>query len=416
MTKKQGILVIADGLGDRPIKSLGDKTPLEYSNTPNMNFMLQKSMVGNVHPVAPGFTVGTDVGHLEIFGCDSKTVYPGRGPIEAISAGFDIQKGDVAFRGNFATIDDNEIVIDRRAGRINENTTELASAINNMTLDDGTKVFVVNLTEHRVAVILRNTNLSKELEGTDPGTACEGSRLVEPYSLDNSEAAKKTAKNLWEFTKKSCEILKNHPYNQARVSQGKHPANVILTRGAGMNKSIPNIAEKFKINAACIAGDITIGGIAKLVGFKYFIKDSFTGGYDTAIEEKGKLALKLINEGYDFVIVHVKATDLSGHDNLPLKKVEIIEKIDSMLGYLVENTDEEKCYITMTSDHSTPCELREHSGEPVPTFIYGSDVRRDNILQSGESFYVRGQLNNLTSRDIFQIQMNLMGFVKKTGA
>lgn len=118
MRKRQGILIISDGLGDRPNKELNGLTPLEKANTPNLNRLAADGMCGNVYPKLPGIRVGTDVGHLEIFGYDSDEVYPGRGPLEAMSAGIEIKDGDVAFRGNFGTIDDNNIVIDRRAGRI----------------------------------------------------------------------------------------------------------------------------------------------------------------------------------------------------------------------------------------------------------------------------------------------------------
>lgn len=416
MRKKQGILVIADGLGDRPISLLGRLTPLEFADTPNLDKLSKEGMTGNVYPISPGVPVGTDVGHLEIFGCNSIEVYPGRGPIEAISAGFDLQKNDVAFRGNFATVGENDVVLDRRAGRITQDTHRLAASLDGMVLSDGTVAYVRTLTEHRVAVVLRGDNLSMDIECTDPGTAHEGEALVKPYALIECEKAVRTAALLQEFTEKCNEILKKHPVNIKRQAEGMYPANVIITRGAGMNSSIPNIAEKFDIKAATIAGDVTIGGIGKLVGFDYFTDANFTGGFDTHVASKGQKALELIRQGYDWVIVHIKATDLAGHDNLPFEKVEIIEKIDKMIGELMDSVDADSCYIAVTSDHSTPCEVRDHTGDSVPTIIWGEDVRSDSPIKAGEKYFAKGMLNNLTAHDIFMLQMDLMGFVKKIGA
>lgn len=417
MRKRQGILVISDGLGDRPNKELDGKTPLEYAHTPNIDKMALEGMCGNVYPISPGVRVGTDVGHLEIFGCNSKEVYPGRGPLEAVSAGLDLIDGDIAFRGNFATIDDEGIVLDRRAGRISENTKELAKALSGMILSDGTKVLVKELTEHRVAIILRGTEMLSEITCTDVGTASEGEKLVVPFAYnEKDEQSAKTARNLWEFTIESSKILKSHPINVERIKEGKLPANVIITRGAGKMRYIPNIAKKFGIKVACIAGDQTVGGIAKLVGYEYHVQDSFTGGFETDMIGKAKKAVDLINKGYDWVIVHVKATDLAGHDNLPKKKVESIEQIDNMIGYIRDNIDKDKCYLSLTADHSTPCEAKDHTGDGVPTIISGIDVRKDSVVSAGEYQFMSGSLNNLTANDIFMIQMDLLGFTDKVGA
>ncbi|MDR5587348.1 MULTISPECIES: 2,3-bisphosphoglycerate-independent phosphoglycerate mutase [Clostridium] len=417
MRKRQGILIIADGLGDRPNKELNGLTPLEKANTPNLDRLVSEGMCGNVHPIAPGIRVGTDVGHLEIFGYDSSKVYPGRGPLEAVSAGIEINDGDIAFRGNFGTIDENDIVIDRRAGRIRKDTDLLAKSLNGMLLEDGTKVLVKELTDHRVAVVLRGEGLGKEIICTDPGTACEGEKLVIPTAIDKNDIkSEKTAKNLLEFTIKANKILKNHTVNLKRIEQGEKPANTILTRGVGQKKFMSKITEKFGIKAVCIAGDKTVYGIANLAGMEKYTEDDFTANFDTRIDKKAEKAIEYINKGYDWVVVHVKATDLAGHDNLPMKKVEVIEKIDKMVGYVLDNIDKTKCYVSFTADHSTPCEARDHTGDGVPTIIWGEDVRKDEVKLTGEKYFNNGCLNNITASDIFMLQMDFMGFTKKRGA
>ncbi len=417
MRKRQGILIISDGLGDRPNKELNGLTPLEKANTPNLDRLVAEGMCGNVYPILPGIRVGTDVGHLEIFGYDSNEVYSGRGPLEAMSAGIEIKDGDVAFRGNFGTIDDNDIVIDRRAGRIRKDTDLLAKSLNGMILEDGTEALVKELTDHRVAVVLRGEGLGKEIICTDPGTACEGEELVKPVAIDeNDSKSNKTAKNLLEFTMKANEILKDHPVNLKRIEDGEKPANAILTRGVGQKKFMPKITEKFGIKAVCIAGDKTVYGIANLAGMEEYTEEDFTANFDTRMDKKGEKAVAYINKGYDWVIIHVKATDLAGHDNLPLKKVEVIEKIDKMVGYILDNIDKSKCYVSFTADHSTPCEARDHTGDGVPTIIWGEDVRKDDVKVAGEKYFMNGSLNNLTAADIFMLQMDFMGFTKKRGA
>jgi len=417
MRKRQGLLIIMDGLGDRPNPELKGMTPLESAETPNLDYLASNGMCGNVYPIAPGIRVGTDVGHLHIFGYDSSKVYSGRGPLEAYSAGIKLRPGDVAFRGNFATIDDDYTVIDRRAGRIRKGTKELAEVINGLILSDGTKVFVKELTEHRVAIVFRGNELSDKISCTDPGTAEEGAKLIIPSPLNNTISAEKTAKNLWEFTNRAYEILKDHSINKQRQAEGLNIANVVIARGAGQENYIPSIKELYNIKAACVAGDITVGGIAKLVGMDYFSNGSFTGSFDTNLKGKVDLAIKLLNEGkYDWVVVHVKATDLAGHDNLPIAKKEMIGKVDRAIGLVLQNIDLNKCYITVTADHSTPCEARDHTGDGVPTIIAGGDVRKDSVKAAGESQFMSGSLNNLTANDIFMLQMDLLGFTEKVGS
>ncbi|EDS77542.1 2,3-bisphosphoglycerate-independent phosphoglycerate mutase [Clostridium botulinum C str. Eklund] len=417
MRKRQGVLIILDGLGDRPNPELKGLTPLESAETPNLDYLASRGMCGNVYPIAPGIRVGTDVGHLHIFGYDSNKVYSGRGPLEAYSAGIKLMPGDVAFRGNFGTIDEDYTVIDRRAGRIRKGTKKLAEALNGLVLSDGTQVLVKELTEHRVAVVLRGNELSDKISCTDPGTAEEGAKLVIPSALDDTNNAEKTAKNLWEFTNRAYEILKEHPINKEREEQGLKVANVVITRGAGQENHIPSIKELYKIKAACVAGDITVGGIAELVGMNYFSDDTFTGSFDTNLIGKVNLTLKLLNEDkYDWVVMHVKATDLAGHDNLPMAKKDMIEKVDKAIGIILKNIDLNKCYVSVTADHSTPCEARDHTGDGVPTIISGGDVRKDSIKSAGESQFTSGSLNNITANDVFMLQMDLLGFTEKVGS
>ncbi|MEG0854174.1 MAG: 2,3-bisphosphoglycerate-independent phosphoglycerate mutase [Angelakisella sp.] len=416
MRKKKGLLIIMDGLGDRPIASLGGKTPLEAAHTPNLDALVIQGMCGNVYPIAPGIRVGTDVGHMQIFGCDSRTCYRGRGPLEAVSGGIVLQDGDVAFRGNFATVDSKLCVTDRRAGRISSGTDELAKALDGMQLSEDIIVLAKELTEHRIAIVLRGKGLSDAITCTDPGTGEEGMPLATPSPMNDSPEAARTARALAEFTAKAVQLLSEHPLNKERTAQGKPCANVVITRGAGQKTEMPSIQKKYGIKAACIAGDVTVGGIATLTGMDYYTASSFTGGFETDLQGKAELALRLFEDGYAWVVLHVKGTDLAGHDNLPRKKIEIIEAVDGMVGFLLTRLNLNDCYLSLTADHSTPCEAGDHTGDGVPTLIAGGDVRRDGVGSVGETPFMMGALQNLTANDIFMLQMDLMGYTEKVGS
>jgi 2,3-bisphosphoglycerate-independent phosphoglycerate mutase len=335
----------------------------------------------------------------------------------------EMEERDVAFRGNFASIDENMTIIDRRAGRINQQTDELIKSITDIKLKKNVMVLVKELTAHRLALVLKGENLSSKIADTDLGTANEGGKIVKPFPVitkeEDSEEYQKalfTSQLIWEFTLKSHSILSKHGVNALRKSKGLPPANIIILRGAGKKFYIDKITDQFGLKGAVIAGDKTITGIGKMVGLDPYTKPDFTGGYDSNYDGKARLAIELLHKNYDWVVIHVKAPDLAGHDDLPGKKVQIIRKIDKMAGIIYDNIDLDNCYFTFTADHATPCKTRDHTGDPVPSFIAGSDVRRDGILKIAETYFKSGSLNNLTANDLFMIQMDYMGFTKKFGA
>lgn len=413
---KQALLVIADGMGDLPIAALNQQTPLEFAHTPHLAALASQGIFGNVHPVSPGVPVGTDVGHLAIFGYDPYEVYTGRGPIEAYGADIEMKPGDIAFRGNFATVDDELTVLDRRAERICERTDELAAAIDGIRLSDGTLVMARALSAHRVAIVFRGEHLSVNVVTSDPGTANEGQKVVTAKPKDSSDAAAHTARLINEFSEKCFAVLSLHSVNAQRQRQQKAQANMILLRGVGALISAPKVTEQYGIRGACIAGDRTVLGIARMSGLDVYHDPSFTAGFDTNFLGKADLALSKLNQGYDWVVLHVKAPDLAGHDDLPEMKVQMAEKLDQMLGYMLEQLDLDQTYIGFTSDHSTPCCRRDHSGDPVASFFAGGNVRKQSLNGFGEKYLSHGALNNLTGRDFFRIQMDHLGAVKKFGA
>ncbi|WP_284645538.1 2,3-bisphosphoglycerate-independent phosphoglycerate mutase [Paenibacillus silviterrae] len=412
MLYRKVILAIADGVGDRPHYAINNKTPLELAHTPNIDRLARNGITGIMDLISPGIPVGTDMGHLILFGYQPHD-YPGRGPIEALGIGMEIKPTDIVIRCNFATVDEKGIVVDRRAGRIREKTNEIAKAINGLVLEEGVEVFFKEATEHRAVLVLRGTGLSDKVSDSDPKAPNDGQPylLVEP--LDSSEEAERTACLINKFLMKAHAILLNHPVNIERVQNGKLPANFILTRGAGQMAKLEPVTEALHFKGSCIAGESTVLGVAKLAGFKTLTDPRMTGNIDTDIVLKAKLAVEEIAES-DMVYVHYKAPDVKGHDNEPLEKTRAIELFDEMVGMIMQDLPE-NAYLALAADHSTPCEIGEHTGDPVPILIYGPGIRKDHITQYNEMDCAHGGLGRLTGKSFIDTLHGLMGYVKKQG-
>ena len=329
--KNKILLAIADGLGDRPVECLGGKTPLEYAKKPTLDDLAANGSSGIMDLYKLGTPVGTDLGHMLLFGYDY-TEYPGRGPIEAFGEGLELEAGDVAFRVNFATVDSELVVVDRRAGRIRKDTDKLALSLNGMQIED-VKVIFKEATEHRAVLILRGPGLSQDISDTDPKV--EAVKYKEAKATTPTPEAEKTVRILNQFLLNAHKMLLQHPVNKEREAAGEKPANFILTRGAGIMPNLRKTADDLKIRAACVAAESTVLGAARLAGITPITDPRFTGNIDTDIALKAKTAVDALKEN-DFVVLHFKATDLMGHDNDPQGKVNAVETFDKMLGFVME--------------------------------------------------------------------------------
>lgn len=412
MLKRKVIMAIADGLGDRPYEILDNKTPLEYARTPTLDHLATEGITGMMDLISPGVPVGTDMGHLILFGYKPED-YPGRGPIEARGIGMEVKEADIVLRCNFATVDKNGVVVDRRAGRIREGTQALGEALNGIKLDNGVQAFFQAATEHRAVLILRGAGLSDQVSDTDPHAPNDGISYSLAEALDGSLEAKKTAESLNLFLEKSYEILQGHPVNKKRIEEGKLPANFIITRGAGKNIELEPPGYKAGFTGSCIAGERTVLGVANLAGYQTITDISMTGNMDTNIELKAAKALEKIKVN-DIVYVHLKAPDIKGHDNEPIAKAESIELFDKMVNLITDHLPED-VYLALGADHSTPCEFGEHSGEPVPVVIYGPNIRRDHVSKYSEIDCALGGLGRMNGQQFIATLHDLMGYSKKQG-
>lgn len=409
--KRKIILAIADGVGDRPCSALDNLTPLQKASTPNLDVLAKGGLTGQVDVVGAGLPVGTDLGHMVLFGYHEQD-YPGRGPIEAQGVGIDLQPGDVALRANFATVDDDMNLVDRRAGRIREATNELAQAISGIVID-GVEFIVKEATEHRALLVMRGSGLSANITDADPKLIEGKMSYKKVVSKDGLANSIYTAKLLNEFFEISHHILNQHPVNIQRVAKGQLPANLLLTRGAGQMPSLHKTSEKYQFKGACVAAEGTVLGVAKIAGFEIFTAETLTGNLDTDVELKAQLALQAI-ETHDFVAINVKAPDLMGHDNQPEKKVEAIEMFDHMMGILYENLPEDTV-LAVIADHSTPCERMEHSGDPVPALLYGPGVRVDRNHAYNEIDCMYGGLGRIKGYEFVNTLFDFMEVTKKKG-
>jgi 2,3-bisphosphoglycerate-independent phosphoglycerate mutase len=408
MTAKKMLMIVCDGLSDRPVKELDNKTPLQFAKKPAMDALSRHGVSGTMDVVGPGVIPGSDTAHLALFGYDPYTVYTGRGPIEAAGAGVALDRGDVAFRCNFATVDKNDMITDRRAGRIKSGTDELARSITGMEID-GVEIIFKEGSEHRGVLVLKGKGLDHRVSDIDPHR--EG-RVLESRPL--SPEAEKTAKVVNQFVKKSSTILAASPVNMQRVKDGLPPANIILPRGAGSTRALEPLTDRYGITCAAVAGVTLVKGICRIAGMDVPDVAGATGGLDTDYKAKADAALRLL-QNHDFVFVNVKAGDIAGHDGDFRMKVRVVESIDMMLGILLKDMKED-VVVALTCDHSTPVVVKEHSADPVPITISGGGARVDGVREFDEISCASGALGRMRGMDLMPTMLGMADRARKFGA
>jgi 2,3-bisphosphoglycerate-independent phosphoglycerate mutase len=341
-------LVVLDGLGDIATEKTGFRTPLETARTPNLDLLAKRSALGRMIPVAPGITPGSGPGHLGLFGYDPLEFEVGRGVIEALGLGIDLKHGDVAARANFCSIDAKGIVTDRRAGRIDTKVCEAQCALLAAKIKKigDVEVIIRPGKGHRFVVVFRGRGLEGPLSDTDPHR--EGLPVAVAKPLTRSTKAAKTAKVVAAFYKQALPLLKSCK-----------PANGFLLRGIAHRPKLPLFEERYGLKAAAIAIYPMYKGLAQLVGMK-----KVEG--PTTVQQEFDAAVDALR-AYDFVFVHVKATDMAGEDGNFDAKVRAIEEADAALGQLLPEVD----VVVVTGDHSTPVPVKGHSWHPQPVLICG---------------------------------------------
>ena len=391
------LVMILDGLPDRPVRSLGGRTPLQAANVPTLDRLAAEGQVGLADPVAPDVVPDTASGSLAIFGQSPRAL--SRGAVEAIGSQLEVDSGDIALRANFATVDDRGWIVDRRAGRIRDGAKELAEALDGMRLSRGglfnkVEVKVRNTTEHRLAVVLPGEGLSPAVHGSDPGDGAPAGPPLVPEALDaNEEAAQETAGLLAKFEERARTILAEHPINRDRIEQGLPPANAILSRGAGrVHRLEPLSIAGRPAQLTTVSGDRTLLGLARWLGSEVVYEPSMTANLDTDVDDKLRCAELALAAENDLVVVHLKGADIAAHDRRADLKVEFIERVDAALGRLLERFSG-PMRLAVTSDHTTLSELGHHAADPVPVVIWGDGVEADEVTDFDEVSAAHGKLS-----------------------
>ncbi|MGB9370871.1 MAG: 2,3-bisphosphoglycerate-independent phosphoglycerate mutase [Halobacteriota archaeon] len=398
------LLVVLDGAADRP--TVDTKTPLMAASVPFFDRLAREGILGIMDVIAPGTPPGSDTAHLSLLGYSPKEVYTGRGPFEAAGVGIDVKPGDIAFRGNFATVKDGT-VIDRRAGRISD-THQLAEAIREHVHLDCEFIFKESA-GHRAALVLRGEGLSPSITPTDPHQI---GALLPSQPTTTGLSPQKTAKLVNDFTRQVCEILSAHPMNKKRTEAGELPANAVLLRGAGAVPQLIPFEERTGLDAAVIAATALVIGIGKLTGMEYVPTAGATGHIDSNIDGKVKNVNRALKT-HAFVLLNIKGADEAGHDGDFDAKANFLTRVDAAMSELAID---ESTLVVITADHTTPVSLREHSGDPVPFIIHGKGVRTDEINVFDECSAALGGMNRIRGVDLVPVLTDLLGRGQKFGA
>jgi 2,3-bisphosphoglycerate-independent phosphoglycerate mutase len=417
------VYVLLDGIGDLPHYALNGLTPLEAAYTPHLDALARNGAMGSVISVGKGIAPQSDIAVFNMLGYNFKDgSYVGRGVIESIGCDIDFREGDLALRGNFATVDDNLKIVDRRAGRAI--STEEAKSVcktlsDNITFSDKDGSITLEPTiAHRVVIRFRHAKmkLSDKITNTDPAydkvdgmgiakaVTNEHIYIQESKAQEDTEPAKVAARMLNEFTIQVVQLLRDHPVNRTRIAAGKKPMNCILARDSG--NRYPNVEPINKMYNMSVGGIVDMPveiGISKVLGIKMF-----QAGDTVDYEKKAKVAadsLKLVNAMY----VHIKGPDEFGHDGNASGKKKNIEDIDRrFFGTLVQELNKVDAAIVISGDHSTPCIKKGHSDDPVPLLVSSSRVEQDGSARFTEKYAKRGRLGLLMGADVLPTAIKMV--------
>lgn len=379
MKAKKYIVVLGDGMADEPIKELGEKTPLEYADTPAMDRLSKVSEIGLVHTIPEGMKPGSDTANLSVLGYDPKIYYSGRSPLEALSIGVPMKDTDVALRCNIVTISEDDVpfeqktIIDHSSGEIStEDCAVLLEAVKK-ELQDETYQFYVG-TSYRHCLIW---NHGQVIELSQPHDVL--GQVIGQYLPTDAK--------LLYMMKRSYEILVNHPINIERKKQGLNPANCCWFWGAGTKPMLSSFEEKNGLKGMMVSAVDLLKGIAVGAGMGVAHVEGANGGLHTNYEGKVQAALAALKNGYDFVYIHVEAPDEMGHQGSVEKKVQAIEFLDKrVIGPLTASLDDEKTdyRLLVMPDHPTPIRVRTHTADSVPYLLYDSTKLQKQIWNYNE--------------------------------
>ena len=408
------VYVLLDGVGDLPCPQLNGLTPLQAASTPALDALAKRGCMGQVTTVGPNIAPQSDIAVFNMLGYDFKEeAYVGRGVIELIGSGIDFRTGDLALRGNFATIDESNRIVDRRAGRniSEEEANSICESLSSrVRFNDPNVSLVIKPTiGHRVVIRFRHNvqALSDQVSNTDPaydkvsgiGVARLSSfqdTIGESVPEEDTFASKKSAQLINDFSNQAINILKSDPVNKQRYNDKKKLINCVLLRDAGnrIPKLVP-IGIKYGMKAAAVVDMPVEIGIANVLSMEILP----SGKVDDYKRKAEVVYSNLFN--YDLIYAHVKGPDEFGHDGDAQGKKKNIEKIDKLVfSKLLDASIHDNVAIVVSADHSTPCVNKSHSPDPVPLLMSSSRVQRDGSLRFTEEFAARGILGRINGSQV----------------
>lgn len=423
---KKILYIVLDGLSDLPLEELNKKTPLESAYTPHMDKLAQSGVSGVSTPHLENTAPESDVAVFALLGYDPDKYYCGRGPLESFAAGLNFEKGNLALRANFATVDNDGLtILDRRVSRSlsTEEAQVLANEINSkVTLTNALFEFKATL-GYRGVLVIRGirSRLSGYITNTDPAYERKGlfsvpkpgfvNHLLQAQpqpGYENSPEAQETASLVNEFSLKVHQVLKDSPLNKKRVSSGTLPANMLLFRDAGDHlPDFIKFSSLYNLKFGCFVEMPVDRGIALLTGMDIVDVPHSTGHLDVDYPVWAKIALDALQK-HDGIYVHIKGPDEPGHDGDCRKKKEVIEAIDKyFFPALVEKLDIKNTVLAVTADHSTSCARKAHIANCVPLLICGAGIRPDGTMSFSEKAASLGSLGKMKSQDIMPLVVKL---------
>lgn len=373
------IIIIGDGMADRPLKELGGKTPLQSASTPNMDALALEGIIGMVRTIPEDFHPGSDVANLSIMGYDPARYYSGRAPFEAASMGVDLCKDDVAYRCNLVTLKygrrrEDAIMEDYSAGHISSGEARELILMINKELGSDAITFYPGVS-YRHLMVWRDGEYALECI---PPHDIIGKEIRDYLPCGGGE------ERIRALMERSVSLLEGHPVNVRRAAEGKRIANSIWLWGQGRRPEMPTLHDKYGITGALVSAVDLTKGIGVYAGLEILKVPGVTGYLDTNYSGKAGYSLDALKR-HDLVYLHVEAPDEAGHSGNYKKKIRAIEDFDKMIvGPVLRGMELFRDYrILIMPDHPTPVEIRTHSADPIPFVIYDSQEKRTN---SGASF------------------------------
>lgn len=399
------VIILGDGMADEPIAALGNKTPMQFADTPSMDRLAKLGVTGRMKTVTDGFHPGSEVANMAILGYDLPTVYEGRGVLEAASMGVDLKPDEMALRCNLICIEGDHIKNHSSGNITSEEASVLIDFLNEQLGSDRVKFH--SGVSYRHLLVIKNGD--KRLDCTPPhDVPLHAFRplMVKPLAKE----AEETADLINHLILRSQEILPNHPINLKRVAEGKDPANSIWPWSPGYRPAMKTMHEMFGIKKGAVISAVDlIRGIGVYAGLEVINVEGATGLSTTNYEGKAEAAVEALRKN-DFVYVHVEASDEAGHDGDVDLKVKTIEYLDHrLISHIVEATQDwdEPVAIAVLPDHPTPCAIRTHTATPIPFLMYKPGIEPDTVKVFDEFSVLNGKYGILQKDEFIKTFLSL---------